>query len=98
LAIKANPKLTDAYIYRGLAHHDLEDIKSAIADFSQAVKIAPDNAAAFQNRGEARLDVGDIPGAIEDLNRAIPLKPNFAEGYQQTQLFIQQVQSGGGQP
>jgi tetratricopeptide (TPR) repeat protein len=39
LALQSNPKLTDAYIYRGLAHHDLGDYRQAIADFDQAARI-----------------------------------------------------------
>lgn len=74
LALQANPKLTDAYISRGLAHHDLGDYKRAISDFDQAARLDPKNAKAIYNRGEARSDIGDLPNALADLTEAIRLK------------------------
>ncbi len=38
-AIQVNPKHTDAYIYRGLARHDLGDLSRAKSDFEQAVHL-----------------------------------------------------------
>ena len=43
-AINANPKLTVAYISRGKAYHDLEQLNRVIADFEQALKLQPNSA------------------------------------------------------
>jgi tetratricopeptide (TPR) repeat protein len=72
-AIQENPKLMEAYIQRGIAHHDLNDFNNAASDFSQALRIDPKNAVALYNRGEVRSDLGDVQGAIADLNQAIQL-------------------------
>lgn len=49
-AIQANPQFTEAYIKRGIAHHDLENFDQAVLDFSQALRLDPKNAIALYNR------------------------------------------------
>ncbi len=80
-AIQINPKSTEAYISRGLAHHDLEDFKKAIADFNQALILEPRNDQALYRRGEARTDTEDFQGAFSDVNQAIQINPKYAEAY-----------------
>ena len=65
---------------RGRRHHK-GDLDGAIADYSQAVELDPNNAYAFNNRSITRLDQGDLEGAIADTNKAIELKPDFADAY-----------------
>ena len=79
--IQINPKSTEAYISRGLAHHDLEDFKKAIADFNQALILEPKNDQALYRRGEARTDTEDFQGAFSDINQAIQINPRYAEAY-----------------
>lgn len=79
--IQVNPKSTEAYISRGLAHHDLEDFKKAIADFNQALILEPRNDHALYRRGEVRTDTEDFQGAFSDINQAIKINPKYAEAY-----------------
>ncbi|NKB17744.1 MAG: tetratricopeptide repeat protein [Pseudanabaena sp. CRU_2_10] len=80
-AIQADPKLTDAYIQRGIAQHELEEYQSAIADFSKVLEIDSRNAVATYNRGEARFHLQDLSGAIADFDRAIQINPSYARAY-----------------
>jgi tetratricopeptide (TPR) repeat protein len=76
------------------------DAKGAISDYTKAIKLNPKLAEAYGNRGVLLAQMGDIQAGLADLQQAAQI---FAElkdqvGYQQTQIFIQQVQSTGGQP
>ncbi|WP_082801150.1 tetratricopeptide repeat protein [Cylindrospermopsis raciborskii] len=51
-----------SYIYRG-----------AIDDYTQAIKLNPNDALAYYNRGIARSNLGDNQGAIADLQKAADL-------------------------
>jgi tetratricopeptide (TPR) repeat protein len=73
--------LQDAYIRRGDAHQMQGDLKSAIADFTQAINLSSSNANAFTNRGFAYLAEGDYDRALADFNVAIRLRPRSSYPY-----------------
>jgi len=55
---------------------------SAIADFTRAIQLSPDNAIAYRERGRAIIEgKGDNDRAIADYNQAILLDPNSAFAY-----------------
>ena len=66
-AIKVDPKFALAYLNRGLFRHARKDYDRAIADFDQAIKLAPDNASAVNARGL----VYDIKGDLLTLTQEI---------------------------
>jgi tetratricopeptide (TPR) repeat protein len=67
-------QLIDAYINRGIVFNDkLRDYNSAIQEYSQALRMDPNNANAFSARGSSLLSKGLYDRAIQDLNRAIAL-------------------------
>lgn len=65
--------------HRGDARNDAGAFKDAIADFSEALRIKPENVPALTGRAQARLTGGDVAGALADLNVAIALAPNTAQ-------------------
>ena len=66
----------ETYFLWGNAKFDLGDYKGAIADYTHAIRLKPDDASAYYNRGNVKLDLGDYVGAISDYTRAIRLKPD----------------------
>jgi tetratricopeptide (TPR) repeat protein len=81
LNININSEDYRDYIGRGVAYAGLEDYKSAIADLSQAIRLAPKYAPAYISRGNARNVLGDHKSAIADLDQAIRLDPKYASAY-----------------
>ena len=46
-----------------------------IADYDEAIRLAPNQAYSYQNRGAAKQALGDLDGALADINAAIRLNP-----------------------
>jgi tetratricopeptide (TPR) repeat protein len=76
LITQKQPAVT--YFLRGLEYHRKYNIREAIENYDQAIRIDPSLADAYNNRGVARYRLGDIKGAIDDYNKAIRISPNFA--------------------
>src|SRR5947209_4084579 len=76
-AVREQPSAA-AYTNRGTTRIRLGDTAGAIADFTSALTLAPDDAEIFFNRGNARLVAGDPRGALADFTRAVGLRPGFA--------------------
>jgi tetratricopeptide (TPR) repeat protein len=53
----------------------------AIADFTQAIRLDPDNAIAYEERGNAYASKGDYDRAIADFNQAIRINPDYVAAY-----------------
>ena len=53
----------------------------AIADFTQAIQLQPDNVVAYTNRGAAYADNWELDRAIADFTQAITLNPRDANAY-----------------
>ncbi len=53
----------------------------AIAELTEALRMAPEFAPAWNARGFARLMLHDCAGARDDLDRAIILNPGYADAY-----------------
>ncbi len=66
------------YYHRGLAHQSVGDLNKAIADYDQAIEIAPEAAAYYVIRGNARNDEGEYEKAIADYDEAIRIEPSGA--------------------
>jgi tetratricopeptide (TPR) repeat protein len=57
------------------------DYDRAVAEFSEAIRLKPDNARAYYNRGQAYRHRGDYGKALTDYGEAIRLKPDLMEAY-----------------
>jgi len=58
-----------------MAHDSRGRPDEAIADFTEAIRIAPDNAVAYSNRGNTYSNTGKLKQAIADYTQAIRLDP-----------------------
>ena len=66
---------------RALAYSQKGDYEKAIADYSKAIRLKPDDAMAYYNRGLTYDRKGDYDRAIADFGETIRLKPDFVEAY-----------------
>ncbi len=73
--------LAVAFTNRGLAYKRKGQLDRAIADYSEAIRLKPDDAQVFNNRGNAYYYDGQLDLAIKDYDDAIRLKPDLAVAF-----------------
>jgi tetratricopeptide (TPR) repeat protein len=54
-AVRADPYQREAFLHRGIAYRGNGNFDRAIADFTQAIELEPDNAKAYTERARTRL-------------------------------------------
>jgi tetratricopeptide (TPR) repeat protein len=64
------------YGNRAIAYAGLKDYQSAIRDYSEALKLAPDNGSLFLGRGFCQGELSHYDAALEDCKKAAELEPN----------------------
>jgi tetratricopeptide (TPR) repeat protein len=62
---------------RGAAYQAQGDVKRAMADFSESMRIDPTYPSAYNSRGNAWYHSGDFDRAIADFNQALRLDPKY---------------------
>ncbi len=77
----APAKTAQDYFNSAYAAYEAGDYGRAIADYSEAIRLKPDDASAYYNRGNAYRAKGDNGRAIADYDQAIRLKPDYASAY-----------------
>lgn len=73
--------LAIAHINRAIAHIQIGEQDTALADLAAAIKLDPKSPLAFYNRGNLYLDTGHHDLAIADFTSAIAVEPLFALAY-----------------
>jgi tetratricopeptide (TPR) repeat protein len=66
------------YNIRGIAYGKKGEYDNAIADYTRAIEIDPNDAWAYCNRGGAYDEKGDYDKAIADYTQAIEIDPKDA--------------------
>ncbi|MFN6561128.1 MAG: trypsin-like peptidase domain-containing protein [Nostoc sp. ChiSLP01] len=81
-ALKKNPG-SWAYFARGLARFGTQDLKGALVDLNEAIRLNPEGLedTAYSLRGNLRAQQGDLKGALVDLNEAVRLDPDDASNF-----------------
>jgi tetratricopeptide (TPR) repeat protein len=64
-----------------VAYRAKGDLDRVIADYSEAIRLNPEDAGQYNNRGAAYQAKGNNNRAIADFNEAIRLNPKFAFAY-----------------
>jgi tetratricopeptide (TPR) repeat protein len=75
LAIELDPRSPQYRCQRGDLRVRKKEFAEAIADYSEALKRAPDYAWAYHGRGQAYLAQGNGEGAVADFDKALRAKP-----------------------
>jgi tetratricopeptide (TPR) repeat protein len=74
-AVEQCPHGLTGYLVRGWRRQDAGDLMGAIADYGQALRLAPASPSLLLLRGRARRLAGDLENAQADLLRCRPLAP-----------------------
>lgn len=64
------------YDNRGVTFYGMKDYPAALADYTRAIELRPDDAFAYNNRGRTYSKMGDYPAAMANFARAIELQPD----------------------
>jgi Flp pilus assembly protein TadD len=91
---EANHKAYLDAIKEGNAAYSAGGFDKAIANFSEAIRLHPDDASAFNSRGNAYAQKGNLYRAIADYNEAIRLKPNYALAFCNRGIARQKLNNG----
>lgn len=79
--LTANPGSGRLFSGRAAVWRELGDLEHALADCTNAIRLAPDSAEAYNNRGFMWTEKEDFEKAIADFDRAISLDANHAPAY-----------------
>jgi tetratricopeptide (TPR) repeat protein len=71
----------EGFFKRGVYKVLLTDYRGAIDDFTQAIRLHPNDAKGYTNQVFAHAALGDQQGVIKDFNQAIRINPENADGY-----------------
>ncbi|MEO8560301.1 MAG: hypothetical protein ABI439_14615 [Rhodospirillales bacterium] len=71
-----NSRMAQVYANRARAWHDKAAYNAAMADFDQAIRLAPQSVEALQGRCMSRAVIGQLSQALADCNQALKLKPH----------------------
>ena len=81
-AIRIDPKEPLAYFERGVALANRKrEYGRAIADFTTALDLTPNNVEALIRRGDAYGQIGEFARALADLNLAVKSSPDYQVAY-----------------
>ncbi len=69
----------NAYNYRGLAYYEKGDYDRAISDYTEIIRLDPNDAEAYFFRGLVYDNKGDHERAIADYESALRIDPNNAD-------------------
>src|SRR5436305_5625518 len=84
------PNLSSALQQRASIYMNENKFPEAIADYSEALKIKPDDPNIFERRAYAEMQLRDYDKALRDYNQAIKLSPEEPK-YYQVRAFIYQT-------
>ena len=73
MAIQLEPDNAAAYVNRGSAKGQINQLLEAIADYNHAIRLRPDYALAYYNRGSTKVTQKLFKDARADLHTALEL-------------------------
>ena len=77
----AHAQSAEDYVNTGVEKGKSGDLQGAIADYSKAIEINPQDASAYYNRGIAKYQKRDLKGACADWREASSLGHKGAAGW-----------------
>lgn len=86
-AVAIWPRLADAYVQRGLAHHYLSEDYQALSDLDQALTVDSNSAQAHLVRGTILRDRKNTQAAMDEFTKSIQSQPGLDAYYERGQLY-----------
>ncbi len=77
----SGPNSVDDFLNRGDDYLDEQAYDKAVADYTEAIRLDPENAVAYRTRGVAYDNLEEYDRALADLTQAIQLDSNDAIAY-----------------
>ena len=74
-ALELDPRFADAFVNRGLAYSNIQEIELAIDDFKAALAIEPNNEFAWKNLGSSYRDLERYDDAFAAYEKCISINP-----------------------
>jgi tetratricopeptide (TPR) repeat protein len=78
---KQEPNLVSALQHRGMEYTTQQQYPEAISDFSEALKLKPDDAGIYERRAYVEMKTNAYDKALADYSEAIKLKPKEVRYY-----------------
>ena len=78
---KQAPNLGSALQHRGMEYTTQQQFPEAISDFSEALKLTPNDPNIYERRAYVEMKTNDYDKALADYSEAIKLKPNEIRYY-----------------
>ncbi|GAA6616709.1 tetratricopeptide repeat protein [Scytonema sp. NUACC26] len=88
---KLNFAIANRYSQAFIVMAERGNKKEALNQFTEALRLNPNNANAYYNRGFVRHELGDDKGALEDFVQALRLDPNYDRAYNGRGLIRQNL-------
>ena len=80
ITANANPLFVQSF-NQGVEKYEAGNYQGAIADYTKAIEINPQEAIPYYYRGDAKFNLQDYQGAIADYTKAIEMNPEYADAY-----------------
>ena len=77
----SDPTFAAAYVGRGYAYLEHENLYNALEDFDKAIELDAGLSEAYNYRGVVSLGMADPEQAMLDFSKAIEIAPDFADAY-----------------
>ena len=68
--------MANTYFNRAVAFDSHGELESALADFSKAIELKPDDAEFYVNRGVTYLELGQVEKGLADFDAAVEIQPD----------------------
>ena len=89
-AIKADPRMAEAYANRGHIYFLYDNHVAAMADLNRAIDLNPSLASAFNSRGKTFAENHRPDDALLDFSKAIQLDPGLFDAYlSRAEVFLE---------
>ena len=73
------PDYANAWFNRGEIHYELGDFATAIKDYSEAIRLQPEDAGFYTSRGHTFFQLRRFRQALADYDRAVEIAPESSE-------------------